>query len=127
VTTKLASRIALSGLLPVLSIVSVLAVEPQPVASRTQVVLLGTENPPADHDRSGPATAVVVKAHGIKPGVVYKDTNVTVTAFSTKHTLESYGYRCDTIDRSIVISGDTNPTQATIDACNRCDILIHVY
>jgi hypothetical protein len=29
-------------------------------ASRTQVVLLGTGNPPADPDRSGPATAVVV-------------------------------------------------------------------
>ena len=28
-------------------------------------------------------------------------------------------------DRSIVISGDTNPTQATIDACNGCDVLIH--
>jgi ribonuclease BN (tRNA processing enzyme) len=39
--------------------------------------------------------------------------------------MESYGYRFDTPDRSIVISGDTNPTQATIDACNGCDILIH--
>src|SRR5919199_3837201 len=28
--------------------------------SHTQVVLLGTGNPPADPDRSGPATAVVV-------------------------------------------------------------------
>ncbi len=28
-------------------------------------------------------------------------------------------------DRSIVISGDTNPTQATIDACHGCDVLIH--
>ena len=28
-------------------------------------------------------------------------------------------------DRSIVISGDTNPTQATIDACQGCDVLIH--
>jgi ribonuclease Z len=26
---------------------------------------------------------------------------------------------------SIVISGDTNPTQATIDACRGCDVLIH--
>ena len=66
-----------------------------------------------------------VNAHEIKPGVVYKDANVTVTAFPTKHTMESYGYRFDAPDRSIVISGDTNPTQATIDACNGCDILIH--
>ena len=66
-----------------------------------------------------------VNAHEIRPGVVYKDANVTVTAFATKHAMESYGYRFDTPDRSIVISGDTNPTQATIDACRGCDVLIH--
>ena len=66
-----------------------------------------------------------VNAHEITAGVVYKDTNVTVTAFATKHAMESYGYRFDTADRSIVISGDTNPTRATIDACNGCDVLIH--
>lgn len=56
---------------------------------------------------------------------MYKDANVTVTAFPTKHAMESYGYRFDTADRSIVISGDTNPTDATIDACRGCDVLIH--
>ena len=67
-----------------------------------------------------------VNAHEITgPGVVYKDANVTVTAFPTKHAMESFGYRFDTPDRSIVISGDTNPTQATIDACHGCDVLIH--
>src|SRR5713101_5055488 len=66
-----------------------------------------------------------VNAHEITAGVVYKDANVTVTAFPTKHAMESYGYRFDTPDRSIVISGDTNPTQATIDACHGCDVLIH--
>jgi ribonuclease BN (tRNA processing enzyme) len=66
-----------------------------------------------------------VNAHEITPGVIYKDANVTVTAFPTKHAMESYGYRFDTKDRSIVISGDTNPTQATIDACRGCDVLIH--
>ncbi len=66
-----------------------------------------------------------VNTHEINAGVVYKDANVTVTAFPTKHALESYGYRFDTPDRSIVISGDTNPTQATIDACHGCDVLIH--
>jgi ribonuclease BN (tRNA processing enzyme) len=66
-----------------------------------------------------------VNAHEVRPGVVYKDDNVRVTAFATKHAMESYGYRFDTADRSIVISGDTNPTQATIDACNGCDVLVH--
>jgi len=66
-----------------------------------------------------------VNAHEIKPGVIYKDANVTVTAFATKHAMQSYGYRFDTPDRSIVISGDTNPTEETIKACNGCDVLVH--
>jgi len=68
-----------------------------------------------------------VNVHEIKPGVVYKDENVTVTAYPTKHGEweETYGYRFDTPDRSIVITGDTTPTQATIDACRGCDVLIH--
>jgi ribonuclease Z len=66
-----------------------------------------------------------INAHEVSEGVVYKDANVTVTAFRTKHAMESLGYRFDTPDRSIVISGDTNPTPATIDACHGCDVLIH--
>ena len=68
-----------------------------------------------------------VNVHEIKPGVIYKDSNVTVTAYPTRHGEweETYGYRFDTPDRSIVISGDTTPTQATIDACRGCDVLIH--
>jgi ribonuclease BN (tRNA processing enzyme)/pimeloyl-ACP methyl ester carboxylesterase len=66
-----------------------------------------------------------VNAHEIKPGVIYKDEKVTVTAFATKHAMESYGYRFDTPDRSIVISGDTNPLDETIKACDGCDVLVH--
>jgi ribonuclease BN (tRNA processing enzyme) len=74
-----------------------------------------------------PLEGVRVNVHEIKPGIVYRDANVTVTAFPTKHGEwgESLGYRFDTADRSIVISGDTTPTQATIDACKGCDILVH--
>lgn len=68
-----------------------------------------------------------VNTHEITAGVIYKDANVTVTAFPTRHGdwKETYGYRFDTADRSIVISGDTVPNQATIDACRGCDVLIH--
>jgi len=66
-----------------------------------------------------------VNAHEIKAGVIYKDDKVTVTAFATKHAMESYGYRFDTPDRRIVISGDTNPVEETIKVCDSCDILIH--
>ena len=76
-------------------------------------------------DQRGNGEGWKVNSHEIKSGVVYKDANVTVTAFPTKHAMESYGYRFDTPDRSIVISGDTSPTEETIKACNGCDVLIH--
>jgi ribonuclease BN (tRNA processing enzyme) len=63
----------------------------------------------------------------VRAGVIYKDANVTVTAFPTKHGEwpETFGYRFDTADRSVVIAGDTTAVQATIDACHGCDVLIH--
>src|SRR3954468_386384 len=75
----------------------------------------------------GNANAYHINAHEIHPGIVYKDANVTVTAFAVAHgTWDfSYGYRFDTADRSIVISGDTAPTQAIVTACNGCDYLVH--
>jgi ribonuclease BN (tRNA processing enzyme) len=51
-----------------------------------------------------------------------------VTAIKVPHGEwgESYAYRFDTSDgRSIVISGDTGPTEAVASLCNACDILIH--
>jgi len=68
-----------------------------------------------------------VHAHEIQPGVVYKDQNVTVKAFAVKHGdwPQAFGYRFDTRDRSIVISGDTSPSESIIENCNGCDVLIH--
>jgi ribonuclease BN (tRNA processing enzyme) len=68
-----------------------------------------------------------VNAHEITPGTVYQDPNVTVTAFSARHEEmhDSFGYRFDTPDRTIVISGDTAPTQALIEHSQGCDVLIH--
>jgi ribonuclease BN (tRNA processing enzyme) len=65
-----------------------------------------------------------VRVHEISSGVIYKDANVTVTAFPKKHAFPE-SYRFDTADRSIVISGDTTYSRATIDACHSCDVLIH--
>ena len=59
-----------------------------------------------------------VNAYEIKAGLIYRDSNIIVTAFPTKHAMESYGFRFDTKDRSIVISGDTNPTDEIVEACN---------
>ena len=50
-----------------------------------------------------------------------------MTAFPNAHGewAATFGYRFDTADRSIVISGDTNPSDALIEHCRRCDVLIH--
>lgn len=69
----------------------------------------------------------VVQVHEIKPGVIYKDEHVTVTAFLVKHGSwdQAFGYRFDAPDRSIVISGDTAPAESVVTACNGCDVLLH--
>jgi ribonuclease BN (tRNA processing enzyme) len=68
-----------------------------------------------------------VNAHEIVPGVVYSDVNVRVTAFPTNHgeLEETLGFRFETADKTIVISGDTAPTPTLVENCNDCDILIH--
>jgi len=68
-----------------------------------------------------------VNAHEITPGLVYTDANVKVKAFSVDHgdVPHAYGYRFETADRSIVISGDAAPSQSVIDHCSPCDVLIH--
>ena len=58
-------------------------------------------------------------------GQVYADANVRVTAIPVQHGVwEAFGYRIDTPDKSIVISGDARPTEALTAACQGCDILI---
>jgi len=73
------------------------------------------------------ATGYLVDVHEIQPGVVYKDENVTVTAFLVQHGAwdEAFGYRFQTPDRTFVISGDTTPTDSIVQACNGCDVLLH--
>jgi ribonuclease BN (tRNA processing enzyme) len=72
-------------------------------------------------------TGYKVNVHEIQPGVVYRDENVTVTAFPVKHGTWKYafGYRFDTKGRRIVISGDTAPTDEVVKACDGCDVLLH--
>jgi ribonuclease Z len=75
----------------------------------------------------GNRNAYKINAHEIKPGLIYQDANVKVTAFAVEHGSwdYSYGYRFDTADRSIVISGDTAPAQKIVAACHGCDLLLH--
>jgi ribonuclease BN (tRNA processing enzyme) len=65
--------------------------------------------------------------HEVTSGVVFKDANITVKTFEVSHGSwqHALGYRIDTPDRSIVISGDTRPTDAIVQACDGCDVLVH--
>ena len=73
------------------------------------------------------AAPLVVRAHDVQPGVVYKDDRVTVKAFAVKHGdwTQAFGYRFETPDRVIVISGDTSPSDEVVANCQPCDVLIH--
>ncbi|MCH9001055.1 MAG: MBL fold metallo-hydrolase [Planctomycetes bacterium] len=68
-----------------------------------------------------------VNVHEITPGVVYEDRNVRVTAFPVRHGSwrYAYGFRFDTADRSIVISGDTAPCESLVQHAKGCDLLVH--
>jgi ribonuclease BN (tRNA processing enzyme) len=69
-----------------------------------------------------------VEPHEIEQaGVVYQDSAVVVTAFRVPHPdwEVSYGYRFDGGGWSIVISGDTGPSDAIVEACRGCDVLVH--
>lgn len=68
-----------------------------------------------------------VNVHEIAPGVVFDDGNVKVTAFAVPHGdwEVSFGYRFDSADRSIVVSGDTRASDAIVKACDGCDLLLH--
>jgi ribonuclease BN (tRNA processing enzyme) len=68
-----------------------------------------------------------VNAHEIKPGLIYQDKNVRVLAFPVRHGSwkEAYGFRFETPDRTIVISGDCGPSESIVENCSGCDVLLH--
>lgn len=62
-----------------------------------------------------------------KTGVVFENDDVTVEAIPVEHGSwdQALAYKFTTADRTIVVSGDTVPSSALVEACNRCDILVH--
>lgn len=61
------------------------------------------------------------------PIQVWRDGEVTVTATFVDHrpTAPAYGYRFDTPDGSVVVSGDTCVSQNLIDLARGADVLVH--
>lgn len=65
--------------------------------------------------------------HEVTSGTIFEDANVSVKTFEVPHGSwqHALAYRIETPDRSIVISGDTRPADAIVEACGGCDVLVH--
>ena len=72
-------------------------------------------------------TGYMVDVHEFEGGVVYDQGGVKVTAIPVLHGCwkQAFGFRVDTPDRSIVISGDTRPSSALLEASRGVDVLVH--
>lgn len=72
-------------------------------------------------------TGYMVDVHEFTEGVVYDKDGVRITAIPVLHGCwkQAFGFRVDTPDRSIVISGDTRPSSALVEASRGVDVLVH--
>jgi ribonuclease BN (tRNA processing enzyme) len=68
-----------------------------------------------------------VNVHEIHSGVVYDSAGVRVTAIAVPHGSWrwAFGYRFDTPGRTVVVSGDTRPSEALTVAARGVDVLVH--
>jgi ribonuclease BN (tRNA processing enzyme) len=75
----------------------------------------------------GDAIAYQVYTTEIMEGQIYKDSNLTVTAFNVQHGQwdNAFGFVFQTKDKKIVISGDCTYSENLIKYAKDCDILVH--
>ncbi len=68
-----------------------------------------------------------VEVSEIEPGLVFEDGNVKVTAIPVHHGdwQHAFGFRFEASDRVVVISGDATPSDAIVEACGGCDLMVH--
>ncbi|MFZ2067981.1 MAG: MBL fold metallo-hydrolase [Xanthobacteraceae bacterium] len=75
------------------------------------------------------------RGHDVKPGVIYQDANVKVTAVENTHfhfdpgspaygKYHSYSYRFDTPGRVVFFTGDTGPTDAVVELAKGADLYV---
>jgi ribonuclease Z len=74
-----------------------------------------------------PADGAKVNVHMVREGVVYKDADVTVTAFAVDHgpVKPAFGYRFESGGKTVVISGDTTYTPNLVKFAAGADILVN--
>ena len=65
--------------------------------------------------------------HIVNEGEVFKDNEVTITAFAVDHrpVEPAFGYKFETGGKTIVISGDTAPSDNLVKSARSADILVH--
>jgi ribonuclease BN (tRNA processing enzyme) len=72
--------------------------------------------------------APLIKPHELKQeGIVLREDGVVVTSALVDHppVTPAFAYRLDSPDRSVVISGDTRPSDALIRLARGADVLVH--
>ena len=80
-----------------------------------------------DVDEKYPAEGIRFVGTDIREGTVYESNGVKVTAFVVEHApvTPAFGYRIDYRGRSVVISGDTKPSDNLVKFASGVDVLIH--
>jgi ribonuclease BN (tRNA processing enzyme) len=103
---------------------------PPPLARLTRQ-FLEMSKPDIDvrmRDEGRPPLAPLIHPHELRRGgLVMRDDLVTVTSAVVPHPLVplAFAYRFDCPDRSIVISGDTAPSDALVALAEDADVLVH--
>jgi ribonuclease Z len=80
-----------------------------------------------DIDEKFTAEGIAVRSRDIEPGVVYDEGGLKVTAFLVDHepVAPAFGYRVEYRGRSVVLSGDTRPSEELVRAATGADVLVH--
>jgi ribonuclease Z len=85
-----------------------------------------------------PRQGVAIEAKDISPGVVYERGGLSITAFEVEHMPidlktrerldfpgQTLGYRIDYRGHSVVLSGDTRPSDNVVEQARGVDVLVH--
>ena len=103
---------------------------PPPIEEMTRLFLqmnaFDIETRIADEGRT-PLAPLINVHERVDSGAVMSDESARVTCARVDHPIveNAFAYRFDTADRSIVISGDTNRSDALIELARGADVLVH--
>lgn len=73
-----------------------------------------------------PAAGATIRTRIVREGIVYDDGKVKITAFPVDHrpVVNAFGYRFESGGQTVVISGDTRPTENLVRYAKGADILV---